>query len=145
MLPKTLKPSRRTFVKESLLITAGIGLSTSCLKGAKESDEVENDPSLYEIGPRKGFDVQIGTMLSMMNMMRTWVIRTVEDLSVAELDYHLDDHANSIGALLWHLAATEKYYQLNTFEGMAWNSWGKDIKAAWGYGHVFRGGGKKQD
>ena len=72
MIPKTWKASRRTFVKESLLITAGIGLSSSCLKGAKESDEIEGDPSLYEIGPRKGFDTQIGTLLSMMNMMQTF-------------------------------------------------------------------------
>jgi len=37
--------------------------------------------------------------------------------SFQDLDYLHDSKANSIGALLLHLAATERYYQINTFEG----------------------------
>ena len=33
--------------------------------------------------------------------------------------------------MLWHLAATERYYQLNTFENMEWGSWNEEIKAQW--------------
>jgi hypothetical protein len=41
----------------------------------------------------------------------------VKSMSVTELDYLHDAHANTIGALLFHLGATEKFYQINTFEG----------------------------
>jgi len=38
-----------------------------------------------------------------------------------QLDFLLDNKANRIGALLLHLAATEKLYQLNTFEKVGEN------------------------
>ena len=66
-----------------------------------------------------------------MTMMRAWVIRSVEDLSIEQLDFQIDDKSNSIGAMLLHLAATEKYYQLNTFDEMEWGTWSADIKKEW--------------
>jgi len=66
-----------------------------------------------------------------MTMMRTWIVRGVEELSVKELDFQIDDDSNSIGAMLWHLAATERYYQLNTFEGLEWGIWDDEIKELW--------------
>lgn len=75
--------------------------------------------------------MHIGTLLSTMNMMRAWVVRTVKDLNVAQLDFQVDNQSNSIGALLLHLAATERYYQLNTFEEMEWGTWNDEIKKAW--------------
>jgi hypothetical protein len=30
-----------------------------------------------------------------------------------------------------HLAATETYYQLNTFEGKRWDSWPDSVKQQW--------------
>jgi hypothetical protein len=30
-----------------------------------------------------------------------------------------------------HLAATETYYQLNTFDGLKWGSWSDEIKKKW--------------
>jgi hypothetical protein len=30
-----------------------------------------------------------------------------------------------------HLAATETYYQMNTFDGMKWDSWSASIKQKW--------------
>ena len=42
-----------------------------------------------------------------------------------------DTNSNTIGALLLHLAATETYYQLNTFEGKAWDSWSDTITQKW--------------
>ena len=70
-------------------------------------------------------------VLSSMNMMRTWVVGGVKDLTVEQLDFQIDDQSNSIGAMLLHLAATERYYQLNTFDGMEWGTWDDDIKAEW--------------
>ena len=59
---------------------------------------------------------QIGTLVSEMTWMRTKVVRTVKGLTTDQLDYLLDDKANRIGALLRHLAATERIYQLMTLE-----------------------------
>ena len=33
--------------------------------------------------------------------------------------------------MLLHLAATEKYYQLHTFDGLEWGAWSEDIKEEW--------------
>jgi len=40
--------------------------------------------------------------------------------------------ANSIGALLLHLAAVERLYQLNTFEGAKWDDWDELTVKEWG-------------
>ncbi|MFD2245523.1 DinB family protein [Pontibacter ruber] len=72
------------------------------------------------IGPRQGFSPQIGTLVSMMNWMRMVVLGSVQQMTVEELDYLHDAKANTIGAMLLHLAATERFYQVNTFEGKPW-------------------------
>jgi hypothetical protein len=59
------------------------------------------------------------------------VVDNVKDLSQQDLDFLLDAKANTIGALLLHLAATETYYQMNTFGGMKWDSWGDEVKKKW--------------
>ena len=33
--------------------------------------------------------------------------------------------------MLLHLAATERYYQLNTFDQMEWGTWSDEIKEEW--------------
>ena len=119
---------RRSFFKRSALITGtiaagGLGLAAS-------PTTVKNE-GLYMIGPRKGYTPLVGTLLSTMTMMRAWVVREVEDLSVEQIDWQIDDQSNSIGAMLWHLAATERYYQLNTFDEMVWGSWSQEIKDEW--------------
>ena len=67
--------------------------------------------------------------------MLTWiqpaVTRPVQGITQANLDYLFDANANSIGALLLHLAATETYYQMNTFDGMKWGSWSDAMKQKW--------------
>jgi len=52
-------------------------------------------------------------------------------LTQTDLDFLFDANANTIGALMLHLAATETYYQMNTFDGMKWGSWPDDIKKKW--------------
>ena len=53
-----------------------------------------------------------------MTWMRDAVLRSVDGLTLGQVDFLLDTKANRIGALLLHLAATEKLYQLNTFDGV---------------------------
>lgn len=123
------KDSRRNFFKKSVALTAG--LATTPFINFTQATPHNTEDSIYLIGPQEGFSPQVGTLLSTMTMMRAWVVRSVENLTQAELDFQIDDQSNSIGAMLMHLAATEKYYQLNTFEDMAWGSWSKEIKAEW--------------
>ena len=91
----------------------------------------EPDENINIIGPKKGFSPHIGTVVSMMTWMRNAVLGSVKNLTVNQLDYLHDAKANTIGSLLLHLAALEKYYQLNTFEGKKWGSWNNSIKKNW--------------
>ena len=123
------KTSRRKFIGASAFLTAGTLLLP---KVGFASNEYQSNPEdLYLIGPKDGYATHIGTMLSMMTMMRAWVVRQVKNLTVEELDFQIDDKSNSIGAMLFHLAATEKYYQLNTFDNIPWGEWSQAIKDEW--------------
>jgi hypothetical protein len=73
----------------------------------------------------------IVTLVSTLAWVQNAIPGTVKGLTIANLDYLLDSRANSIGALLLHLAATETYYQLNTFDGMKWDSWPAQVKQKW--------------
>jgi len=129
MKNNTNNTERRKFIKNSALLT--VGLITTPLISYSKSEPARTTDSIYLIGPQEGYSPQIGTLLSTMTMMRKWVIDTVKDLSTEQLDFQIDDQSNSIGAMLLHLAATERYYQLNTFEEMEWGTWGKGIKKEW--------------
>lgn len=119
---------RRNFFKQTAVMTAalsGIGLSASGAPGAG------SDADINILGPKPGYSPQIGTMVSMLTWMQPAVTGAVKGMSVADLDHLFDARANSIGALLLHLAATETYYQMNTFEGMEWDSWPAAVKEKW--------------
>ncbi len=111
------------------MITAG--LAASPMMAHAKTTPLLPGKGLYLLGPMEGYSPQIGTLLSGMNMMRSFIVGEVRDLTVEQLDFQLDDQSNSIGAMLLHLAATERYYQLNTFENMKWGSWSDKIKAEW--------------
>lgn len=83
------------------------------------------------LGPKPGYSPQIGTLVSMLLWMRPAVTRPVKGLTQADLDWLFDANANSIGALLLHLAATETYYGLHTFDGIPWDGWSEEIKKKW--------------
>ena len=74
-----------------------------------------------QINPPKGYSPHIGVVVSMMEDLKRRVTRSVQGLSQAETDFLLDGDANRIGAMIMHLAATEKYYQVYTFEGRGYN------------------------
>ena len=70
----------------------------------------------------KGYTPLIGTTVSMMDDLKRRITNTVATLTQEEVDFLLDEDSNRIGALILHLAATEKYYQLYTFENRGFNS-----------------------
>lgn len=118
---------RRDFIKSTaLLTTSTIGLSliphtnTAAALPAEDRENV--------IGPREGFSPHVGTLLSMMTWMRTVILYPVKDMTVKQLDYVHDEDSNSIGAMLLHLAATERFYQVHTFEGKKWGDWSEQDK-----------------
>jgi len=107
------------------------GLISLPLMNHARPHPMQTSDSMYLIGPQDGYSPQIGTLLSTMTMMRAWVISTVKDLTQEQLDFQIDDQSNSIGAMLLHLAATEKYYQLNTFDELKWGTWSDEVKKEW--------------
>ena len=108
----------------SVAVAGGFsGISSLVQQEAKESSTI--------VGPRKSYTPEIGTLTSMMDFMRWQVLASAKGLTQNDLDFLLDDKANTIGALLNHLAATETYYQLNTFEGTKWDAWPEAIKQRW--------------
>jgi len=125
-------PNRRSFLA-SAAATAGIfGLNNFLARPARAAEaKPEMDANLLVIGPRAGHTPEIGTMVSMLTYMQSQVFAFVKGMSQADRDYLFDANANTIGALLVHLAATETYYQMNTFGNMKWDSWSPEIKAKW--------------
>jgi uncharacterized damage-inducible protein DinB len=59
------------------------------------------------------------------------VLAATKGLTQADLDFLFDKNANTMGALMLHLAATETYYQMNTFDGKKWDSWSSELKQKW--------------
>ena len=59
------------------------------------------------------------------------ILSATKGLTQADLNVLFDKNANSIGALMLHLAATETYYQMNTFDGMNGDSWPDTVKQKW--------------
>lgn len=80
------------------------------------------------IKPLKGYSTQIGTTVSMLEDLKRRVTNSVRNLSQEETDFLLDEEANRIGAMILHLAATEKYYQVYTFENRGYN---REEKKQW--------------
>ncbi|MFK7952337.1 MAG: DinB family protein [Ekhidna sp.] len=126
---KSSSKNRRSFIKSSGAITAGVLLLPFSGSSQTTSDSQSSD--LYMIGPKEGYSPRVGTLLSTMTMMRAWIVRQVAGLTKEQLDFQLDDKSNSIGAMLYHLAATEKYYQLNTFDNTSWGEWDKKVAKEW--------------
>jgi hypothetical protein len=130
-----MKPSsillRRDFLKSAAIATAGAaGFSMLPQNGFAEDRFAEDRENV--IGPRDGFAPHVGTLLSMMTWMRRVILSPVRGMTVEQLDFLHDDHSNSIGAMLLHLAATERFYQVHTFEGKKWGDWSEKDKKRFG-------------
>lgn len=123
--------TRRAFLRSSAQIasgTIGLGLlSGGMMANAAAAFASPHATPLPEfdniIGPKAGYSPQVGTLVSMLNWMREIILMPVKGMTVEQLDYLHDDKSNSIGAMLLHLAATERFYQLHTLENRKWGDW----------------------
>jgi uncharacterized damage-inducible protein DinB len=126
VLPMECLPNRRTFLKAGVGLAAGASALAFAPQPAVAAEE-----EAWIVGPQPGFSPEIGTLVSMLAFTREQAVYNVKGMSQQDLDYLLDAKANTIGALLLHLAATDHYYGLNTFGGMKWDSWPDDEKKKW--------------
>jgi len=130
MQPAQPFSNRRNFLKAGAAIAAGMtGLSLLPTQGFSHTMPGDNDINI--IGPKEGYSPQVGTLVSMMGWMRMVMLSSVKGLKQDQLDFLLDDKANTIGAMLYHLAATNTFYHLHTFEGVKWGSWDDSSKKKW--------------
>ena len=127
-MERTHSPERRRFLQAAACVAAGAGLS---LAPGTERQAWSSENDLHIVGPKPGYAPELGTLASMMAFMRNQVVHSVAGMKLADLDFLFDAKANTIGALLLHLAATETYYQLHTFSGMAWGTWPDAVKQKW--------------
>ena len=70
----------------------------------------------YRILPLSGYTPTIGRLVAMLSYARQTTVKAVEGLTREQLDHLHDARSNTIGALLAHVAAVERGYQLVTFE-----------------------------
>ena len=80
------------------------------------------------IEPLAGYAPTIGRLVGMLTYSRRTLLEAVEGLSRDELDHLHDAGSNTIGALLAHVGAVERWYQILTFEEREPNA--RDV-AAW--------------
>ena len=124
-----------------LAATVGLALPTLLPQPALAHEAPLKD-SLLVIGPLEGYSPQIGTLVSMLNYNRDTIVRSVKGMTVEQLDYLFDPHANTIGGLLMHLAATDKFYQINTFEGR--QNFNEAEKKEWGAASDLGAAGRRE-
>jgi uncharacterized damage-inducible protein DinB len=125
---------RRDFLKSSGALACGFtgAVFLGPVAAAVSATSVEPKESANVFGPREGYSPQVGILVSMLNWMRGAVLEPVQGLTRAQLDHLQDAKANSIGALLLHLAALERLYQINTFDGKKWGDVDRETEKEWG-------------
>lgn len=122
--------NRRHFIKKSSIVTVGAS-NMLILPQSTFFHSKTNQDEINIIGPKKGYTPKIGTLVSMLNWMRAEILLPIQGLSVEDLDYLHDDKSNTIGAMLLHMAATERFYQIHTFEGRKWGDWNRQDVLDW--------------
>ena len=112
--------NRRNFIKKSAAFSIGLGVISNPINAMDKITRTNQQINgINIIGPKEGYTPEIGTLVSMMNWMRSTILRPVYGMSHKDLDYLHDENSNSIGAMLMHLVATERFYQKNTFENQS--------------------------
>ena len=81
-----------------------------------------------EIKPTEGYTPQIGIMVDMLEEIKGLIEEQTRDLNQEETDFLFDEKANSIGAMIMHIAATEDYIRVETLEGRQWTD---DERSFW--------------
>ena len=70
----------------------------------------------YRILPLSGYTPTIGRLVAMLTYARGTTLAAVNGLTREQLDHLHDPGSNTIGALLAHIAAVERGYQVVTFD-----------------------------
>jgi len=123
---------RRSFLRKTAALGCGFAGGGIILAAAPAAGSKSKEDGPNILGPREGFSPHIGTLVSMLDWMRAVVLGSVQGLTLEQVDYLHDAKANTIGALVLHLAATERHYQIHTFEEKAWGDWDSQTKSDWG-------------
>lgn len=76
----------------------------------------------YVLGTDADLPLPLAALLDMLRLTRAGTLSAVKGLSVEQLDHRHDAQSNSIGALLWHIAGVERWYQVNAFENREWSA-----------------------
>ena len=71
---------------------------------------------LFFVTDLSGYTPNISRLICMMNYARYVTLESVKGLTVEQLDHLHDKESNSIGALLYHIASTDFYFRIMTFE-----------------------------
>lgn len=109
---------RRKFIQSAALAATGIaGINSITHAGVVPGATNDYADSPYVIGPVEGYSPQIGTLVSMLNYNRMTILNGTKALTMEQVDYLHDPKSNTIGALIMHLGAVDKWYQINSFEG----------------------------
>ncbi|MFD1020912.1 DinB family protein [Thalassobacillus hwangdonensis] len=95
----------------------------------------------YKVQTIKGYTPQIGQLVTQMNYARKTTLDAVRGLTPEQLDYLPGENANSIGALLLHMAAVEKGFQIEFFDGRRPN---EQEMAEWGAAYALGDQGRKE-
>ncbi|MES2678527.1 MAG: DinB family protein [Bacteroidota bacterium] len=132
-------PGRRQFIKSAAILSTALIAGNAF--GSENTSPTSKPDDLYVIGPLEGYSPQVGTLVSMLNYNRQTIIDAVKSLTMAELDHLHDEKSNSIGALILHLGATEKFYQVNTFDGR--EDFNEEEKKVWEVAQVLGEEGRK--
>jgi uncharacterized damage-inducible protein DinB len=115
---------RRSFLKAAIGTTGALALSSFTT-----SELTPQDKGIHVFGPRPGYAPQLSVLVSMMDWMRAVILTPIKELTIEQLDYLHDEKSNSIGSMLLHLAATERFYQIHTLENKKWGDWPEKDKA----------------
>ncbi|AJD90335.1 hypothetical protein JMA_10180 [Jeotgalibacillus malaysiensis] len=70
----------------------------------------------FTIKEKEGFEGKIGELVAMLDYSRAVLLEDIKDLSQDDLDFIAYDGANSIGALLMHIASVDFVHQVITHE-----------------------------
>jgi len=136
--------NRRHFLKVSAIAASIPFVPSSGFAAGHVYDRSAPADESNIIGPKPGYSPQVGTLVSMMAWLRPQVIGAAKGLTVEQLDFLLDDKANTIGALLYHLAATDAFYHEHTFKGIEWDKWDKAVKDKFEVAMELGDNGRKQ-
>ncbi|RWZ60543.1 DinB family protein [Halobacillus fulvus] len=97
----------------------------------------------YRIKTVDGYPEKIGELVSMLEHTRAVTKEDLRGVSREDLDFAADEHSNTIGALLIHIASIEFVHQVISFKKRdlteaEWKSWGTALQLGKGARRQFQ-------